>query len=196
MELTRSPTQHARNFREVDWKSFRKTLEKKLDKIESPSCINSPLTLNRVCDKLTRAIQENIEYEVPTTEICIKSKRWWSKELTLLRREVSKLSRKTYKHRNWPGHPSHAEHKEALKKYNKDILYAKQHHWRDWLEKATDPDIWTAHRYISAPASDGGKTRIPSLTIQEANRERTASKNEDKCEALVRAFFPNKPQQP
>jgi hypothetical protein len=129
MELTKSPTQAARNFHKVDWDSFHKTLEGKPDKHESPTYINSPTVLNRICDKLTSAIQETIEAEVPTTEICTRSKCWWSKELTLLRKAMEKLGHNAYKARHWLDHPVHIEHTEACKKYNKTIQHAKQHHW-------------------------------------------------------------------
>ena len=71
----------------------------------------------------------------------------------------------------------------------------KQIHWRDWLEKAEDPDIWTVHRLISSPASDGGSSRIPGLKYKDPadNEEKTAANNEEKSRALAATFFPEKP---
>ena len=66
---------------------------------------------------------------------------------------------------------------------------------RDWLEKADDLDIWTAHRYISALASDGSTMRIPTLTDMRNGEEVTASTNEDKSQMLARTFFPSKPSE-
>jgi ribonuclease HI len=80
------------------------------------------------------------------------------------------------------------------RKYNKTIQFSKQHHWRDWLEKASDPDLWMVHKYISVPAGDGGKTRIPNLTVQSPEGEHTHSTNQDKGRALAKTFFPKKPQ--
>jgi hypothetical protein len=80
------------------------------------------------------------------------------------------------------------------KKPRQTIQYAKTHHWHNWLEKVTEPNIWTAHKYISAPASEGGKTRIPSLTVQDSDCDRIVSKNSDKSTALAKEFFPKKPQ--
>lgn len=195
LELTKAPTQIARNFREVDWTKFCETLEGSLTKQGAPKYINNTHDFNRACGKLTQAIQDAINDEVPQTEINARSKRWWSKELTLLRRETEKLGRSAYRSRWWPNHPIHEEHATLRKKYNKTIQYSKQHHWRDWLEKATDPDLWTAHKYISAPAGDGGKTRIPNLTVQDTEGKHTYSSNEDKSGALAKAFFPKKPMQ-
>ena len=195
VELTKAPTQIARNFREVDWEKFRKVLEERLSKLGSLKHIGSPYSLNRNCDKLTRALQDTIEEEVPRTNICARSKRWWSKELTLTRREVGKLGRTAYKLKCRKNHPIHEELATARKRYNQSIEYAKKHHWRDWLEKASDPDLWTAHKYLTAPAGDGGKTRIPNLKVQGPDGERTCSNNKDKSTALATTSFPKKPQQ-
>src|SRR6266404_2197858 len=195
MELTKVPPQRAKNFREVDWKKFHETLEEKLIKLGISEHINSQPALDNTCKKLTTALQDTINVEVPCTDICTKSKRWWSKELSLLRRETAKLGRKSYKHKRWVNHPVHEEHMAAQKKYSKTIQYSKKHHWCDWLEKATDPDLWTAHRYISAPASDSGKTRIQFLTIQDPEGEHTTSTNTSKSVALAKTFFLRKPQQ-
>ena len=80
------------------------------------------------------------------------------------------------RYKNQPAHAIHTEYKEAHRKYDKAIKYNKQHHWRDWLEKATDPDLWTANKYISTPAGDGGKTRIPVLKQQVDGQERDAGR--------------------
>ena len=195
MKLTKAPSQIARNFRDVDWTKFRTTLEGELAKQGVPKNIKTLRELNHTCEKLTQALQDTINDEVPCTDINARSKRWWSKELTLLRRETEKLGRKAYKLRRWPEHPIHKEHMTLRKSYDKNIQYSKQHHWRDWLEKATDPDLWTAHKYISAPAGDGGKMRIPNLTVQDVEGQHTYSSNEDKSKALAKAFFPKKPMQ-
>jgi hypothetical protein len=47
VELTKAPAQIAKNFRDVDWKDFRATLEGKMAKIGIPSRIKSHSELNR-----------------------------------------------------------------------------------------------------------------------------------------------------
>ena len=195
VELTKAPTQATRNFKDVDWKKFRKTLGEKLDGLGPPKHIKTHNTLSSTCEKLTQAIQKAINEEVPHTRICGRSKRWWTKELKILRKEADNSGRKAFKFRQDSDHPIHAEHALARKKYEKTVEYSKKHHWRDWLEKASDPDIWTAHRYISAPAGDGGKARIPNLIAQGPNGERVCSRNQDKSKALANTFFPKKPCQ-
>lgn len=105
INLTKAPTQIARNFRDVDWAKFHETLEGKLAGLGLPSCITTHSALSCACEKLTHALQETIEDEVPRTEICACSKHWWSKELKILRKEAEKLGRKPYKLRHIPDHP-------------------------------------------------------------------------------------------
>ena len=111
-----------------------------------------------------------------------------------MRRNMNNLGRKTYKYRNNMAHPVHKEHHEAGKLYNRMLDRTKSQHWRDWLERAVDPDIWTVHKYISAPSTDGAKARIPTLKHKSGEIELTASTNHDKSQALAKTFFPTRPE--
>jgi hypothetical protein len=129
------------------------------------------------------------------TKITSKSKRWWTNELTQLRKTSGKLGRQSYKRRNEPEHMIHGEYKEVARRYEKELAHTKRQHWRDWLEKADDPDIWVAHKLISSAASDGGKARIPILKHKVGENEISANTNSEKSSALAKAFFPPKPQE-
>lgn len=89
-----------------------------------------------------------------------KSKHWWTKELSLLCRTMNKLGGKASKFRNCPWDKIHAKYEDTKKMYMKEIETSKWNHWRDWLEKTGNPDIWTANKYISAAAVDGNNSRI------------------------------------
>ena len=155
--------------------------------------IGHQAALNRECERITTVLQETIRKVVPITEICPKSKRWWTKEIRDLRAKFRKLGRKVSRYKAQPDHPIHTEYHEARKAYDKAIKYNKRHHWRDWLEKASEPDLWTASKYISAEASDGGKTRIPALKQQVGTQEKLANTNEEKGRMLAEVFFPKRP---
>ena len=144
------------------------------------------------CDELTTAIQTAIEVEVPITTICLKSKRWWTKELTQLCRCMNKLGRISYKYRNNPSHPVHLEHKESTKTYSCMLENTKQQHWRDWLEWAVEPNIWDVHKVVSAAASDGAKACILALKYKQGEIEKMASSNKEKAQILTKSFFPPK----
>ena len=122
-------------------------------------------------------------------------KRWWTKELTQLRRHTSKLGRQAYELKDRPEHAIHKEHKRVAKKYASTLEHTKKQHWRDWLEKAEDPDIWTVNRAISSLASDGRKVRIPMLKHKVRGQEETTRTNGEKSMALAKCFFPPKLQE-
>jgi len=184
------------NFREVDWEEFRETLNSHLRSLGHPTPILNQQQMDENCNELTEIIQRTISDKVPVAKLCSKSKRWWTKELTQLRKAANKKGRSSFNLRAEPMHVIHKEHKEAVKLYEKTLKSTKKQHWRDWLEKAEDPDIWAVHKLISAPPADGGKSRIPALKHKVGGEDRVASNNGDKSTALAKCFFPPKPQQP
>ena len=181
------------NFREVDWDEFRKGLKTQLDKLPPAAPINTQRQLDTNCEDLTKAIQKTINSQVPTSTITSKSKRWWTKELTQLRRAANRLGRQSYKRRLDEDHTVHAERAAMVKKYRNTLDQTQRQHWRDWLENAEDPDIWAAHRLTSSSGGDGGKTKIPALKYTVDGAEATARDNGDKGRLLAKNFFPAKP---
>jgi hypothetical protein len=95
---------------------------------------------------------------------------------------------------NWEERPANTKMSQTTpstpKAYEKSIEHNKRHHWRDWLEKADDLDIWIAHRYISAPASDSSIMRIPTLKTKHNSVEVITNTNEEKSQVLAKTFFP------
>jgi exonuclease III len=193
LEAAISKNDAMHNFREIDWEQFRTSLSGRLHALQPPGPITSQEELDNECSNLTTVIQETIAREVPITELTPKSKRWWTKELSQLRKRANRTGRKAYRLRHDPEHQIHKDHKETSNAYAKAIKYNKQQFWRDWLEKADEPDLWTAQRMVSGPATDGGKVRIPALKHREDGTEVTAKTNPDKSRALAKGFFPPKP---
>ncbi|KAI0247676.1 hypothetical protein BJV78DRAFT_1102233, partial [Lactifluus subvellereus] len=117
LTLTNVSPAEIRNFRDVDWEQFREALGKRLAVLGVPHWITTQAQLDDACTKLTHAIQDAITDKVPASHICPKSKRWWTRELTMLRRQANKLGRQAYKLRGHPSHPIHEEHATASKLY-------------------------------------------------------------------------------
>ena len=182
------------NFRDVDWTKFNKELGRRLTELGPAVTIRTQYQLNTTCSKLTKAIQDTIAKTVPITHITAKMKRWWTKDLTTLRRQADKSGRKSSKLSHLPYHYIHAEHASAIKLYRSTLDTTKKQHWRDWLERAEDPDIWMVNKLITSQASDGGKSRIPALTCRMGNSKTKATTNEDKSAALAKCFFLQKPE--
>ena len=192
MSVAYAPSKAIENFRDVDWDKFRAELKSQLDRLGRARPIEDQTSLDEACSAVTKVLKETIKAQVPISEISPMAKRWWTKELTALRRKANKLGRKASKLRKYPLHEVHAEYESAKKHYASEIEKNKRQHWRDWLEKASDPDIWTAHKYISASSPDGSNTRIPTLRVQQGEQVTTAATNEDKGRLLVKTFFPPK----
>ena len=81
----------------------------------------------------------------------------------------------------------------AAKNYHRILEQTKRQHWRDWLKKADDPDIWMAHQLTAQIGGDGSKARIPTLIHKVGKIETTANTNSDKRSILAKVFFPEKP---
>ena len=193
IEVELTPKKEISNYRDVDWKEFRETLERKISTWGVPKFIRSQEMLNKECDRLTVALQETIDKVVPSVILGLQAKRWWTKELTNLRKNMLKSRRKACKARGKPGSPIWEQFKEARRDFGRELERTKKNHWRDWLEKATDPDLWTAHKYITAPPGDCGKMRIPDLTFMDEKGQQRASSNIEKGKILAKTFFPDKP---
>ena len=133
------------NFQDINWDKFHKELSAQLANLPWPVLIDNQIQLERCCESLMKAIQHTIETQVPVTNITLKSKRWWTKELTQLHRQSNKLGRQAYDRHHNPGYSVHEVHKVVSKKYCKILDQTKDYHWRDWLEKGEDPDIWSTY---------------------------------------------------
>ena len=119
------------NFRDADWESFRKELSVQLADLPPPMPIRNQRQMDKCCGDLTKAIQRTIDSRIPVTTITPKSKRWWTKELTQLRRLSNKLGRQSYQCRRNTAHSIHDQHTAAVKNYCKILERTKRQHWRD-----------------------------------------------------------------
>lgn len=182
------------NFRMVDWDEFRKKLKVRLATIPLPQDITSIEQYTRAIEDLTRIIQETIKEVVPLVKRCPYSKRWWTKELTKMKKALNQLSRVSNIYRAVEDHPSHVEWRNAAKEYAKAVDATRQEHWKDFLEEATSQSIWTANKYVTGEPTDGSKSRVPTLKVKQRDGSiQEATTNEQKSAALSSAFFPPPP---
>jgi len=180
------------NFKDVDWDEFCKTLANFLGPDQPEEQITSQRQLDKRCSSLIEAIQNTIREQVPVTAITSKSKRWWTRELMQMHKQANLSGRQSFICCNKPEHAVHIQHKAEKKRYDSKLEYNKKQHWRDWLERAEEPDIWTANRYVTAPDTDSGKARIPVLKVTVDREETTVRTNSKKSAALAKGFFPPK----
>ena len=133
--------------------------------------------MDKCTEQLINAIRLAMEETTPVTRPSPHSKRWWSKQLTQLRREANRL-RKVY---NQTKHPiDRAAWKTKAKEYTDEIAKAKATKWKEYIEQADNKSIWQIKQYIdNTPTSN---------IISTLNGESTT--NEQKAEAFQKSLFP------
>jgi hypothetical protein len=193
LDIELTPKKLISNFRDIDWQEFCNTLEEKIKTWGVPNFIRTQKMLEWECEKLTTALQETISEVVPSVVLGLQAKQWWTKELNTLRKDMLKCCRKACKNRSARSNPLWEQFKEARRKFGRELEKTKKNHWQDWLERATDPDLWTAQKYITVPPGDCRRTRIPDLMHSDDRGQQCASTNEDKSKILAKTFFPDKP---
>jgi hypothetical protein len=117
LPVSRSTKQPGRNFRKADWPAIWDRLKLLLDEKLPASRIKTEVEFNNTVSSFTDIITEVLNYEIPITEPSPFSRRWWTKELTQLKRKQNRLSYNSYKFRLILDHPSHAEYKAAVREF-------------------------------------------------------------------------------
>ena len=165
-----------------------------LEDIPDPCVIQTEGQFQEAVLDLIGAIQAAIEAKVPISKPTPFSRRWWSNELSTLKKQLNCLNNESYRYRALANHPSHAAHKSIRNEYGEAIKRAKEQHWQDFLEHADGPTIWAANCYISNPTGDGGRQRIPTLKVTTSGGMLSeVATNEEKGAVLCQLFFPPKP---
>ncbi|KAH9828554.1 uncharacterized protein C8Q71DRAFT_672091, partial [Rhodofomes roseus] len=118
LDLPHSTPRTFRNFRKVEWPEFRTKLVLRLQDLpDVEKGIPTKESFNTILDALMNALTETIEETVPETKPPPFAKRWYSKELNNLRREVGRLGRRAWKLREFPDHPIHREYRSLRNRY-------------------------------------------------------------------------------
>jgi len=183
------------NYRSVDWDKFNSTLKDTLTRVAGPPRIlETAEEFQQAARKLDSVLRQTVESTVPKTKPHPHTKRWWTKDLTKMSNELKGLRKQAYVLRALPDHETHTRLREKENAMSKEIQRTKEDHWKEWLNDMTGTDIWIAHKYISNPGGDGGKTRIPTLCKTGPDgRTIRATTNEEKSEILAQALFPPPP---
>src|SRR5215471_11775100 len=171
-------------------------MEANLSKIPAPKTLQTQEEFDKAIVDLINTFEETIKSVVKRSKPCPYTKRWWTKDLTKMKKELNKLSEHTYRFRALPNHQIHTHRKKHADEYAKAIKRTKDAHWKKWLEDADGDDIWKASKYATGEPSDGGKTRIPTLKRQKQDGSyETMQTNSEKTKALCESFFPALPDE-
>lgn len=176
-----------------DWPVINNRIKAELQ-AESPAVrIRTPEALTTKVDTVVQIIGKILDEELPETNPCPFTKRWWTCELSDLKQTQNCLSNKLYKLRHILNHPIHDEYKTAVDNFVTTLEKTKAQHWIDWLENITAQDIYIANKYITDEPNDYSSARIPSLITTTNGLQSLAESNSDKDKALAQSFFPPPP---
>ena len=196
ISLKRAVAPLSRNFRNVDWDEFRSSLGRSLAPI-TPHRLHSAADTASAASSLTQAIQDTICAIIPPSKPSPFAKRWWTKDLSKMRKEKNRLSSLAFKFRHIPNHPSKKQYRQFANKYANEIRKVKTEHWEEWLENITDKEVFAANKIVTDLPSDYARARIPPLkTSLPDGSPSLASSNQAKAAALARTFFPPPPATP
>jgi hypothetical protein len=174
----------------ADWDKVNEALGPKLE-VESPAVrLTSKEEFVKKVDDLVRIIYEVLQDHIDEKSPNPFKQRWWTKDLTLLKKTQNRLTNKSHKLRHVHDHPIHAEYKAASNKFKEVMTETRSQDWTDWLEGASQQDLYLANKYISSEPSDYSNTRIPALHILVNGLPDLAEDNDKKVEALAKSFFP------
>ncbi|PIL29087.1 hypothetical protein GSI_09135 [Ganoderma sinense ZZ0214-1] len=138
--------------------------------------------------RLNEAIASAIEQEVPFTNPTPFSRRWWSKDLSALRKQKQRAGRASFKHKHDSEHPAHEDYWQIQNQYAEHIKYMCKDCWTSFLDDTDAHSIWTAHRFLKRGQSDGGAAWIPSLKSL-ADPSHILTDNDAKGEEFYHTFF-------
>ena len=140
-------------------------------------------------DQLMRVVLGAIHELTPRARPSPYAKRWWTKDLTQLRRthtfwrNQARMQRRAGQAR--PDLERRA--KEAAKEFHDAIRYERKAHWDDFL--SDDVNIWKATKYLKAGRSTTGD-KVPPLRKGDGS---TTKDKADQVDELLSAFFPALP---
>jgi hypothetical protein len=118
------------------------------------------------------------------------AKRWWTQDLTKLRRVYTYWrNRARAQRRGGEALPVlEQQARAAAKEYHDAIRKQQRLHWDDFL--AEDTNIWKASRYLD-PDQGSGWSRIPPLQTADGSLTKNTA---EQAEQLLATFFPSLPE--
>ena len=197
LQLPQANNRPTRNFNDVDWKKFNKSLMAALIPFPTTNPIVTEAEFQHTTKGITKAVLSAIEEYIPYTCPSPHSKHWWTKELSQLQKETNKLASLSFKMRAIADHLSHETYLRQRNRYTEAIKQTKRDHWDNWLESINREEIWIANKYLNSEPSDGSPARIPTLEFKHRDGSLgTASANDEKSRILATTFFPPPPSAP
>ena len=193
MPCPRAAEAHALDFRQANWIKVNEDLTQQLESGLPPAKFTSKNDFISGVDKLVEVIKDVLEDHLKKCWPSLFKRRWWTKELSQLKKHQNRLSSKAYRLCHVHDHPVHKEYKMATNGFKVVMEETRNQDWSDWLEAASQQDLYIANKYITNENTDYSSARVPPLHTTTNNLPSTADDNTSKAAALADSFFPPPP---
>ncbi|OHE90225.1 zinc knuckle [Colletotrichum orchidophilum] len=171
-------------FKNAPWNEINARIERAL---ETTACEG---TVQQKTDRLMAVVMEAVHTLTPKAKPSPYSKRWWTADLTQLRRIYTYWRNRARAERR--AGPARADLEErakgASKQYHDAIRQQKRKHWNEFL--ADNDNIWKAARYLKA-GDEEAFGKVPQLVRTDKT---TTTNHTEQAEELLTTFFPALPE--
>jgi hypothetical protein len=184
--LPKAKQRRKRLYKDANWTEIRSSISSQLGDGRFMKKITSTIVFEQAAECFNEVINAILEEHVPRAKESPYVKRWWLKDLTLLRQDyILKRNKATTLRRRGEDTTLAREASYAARRvYLDEIDKQKKQHWKDFLN---NPDnIWKAAGY----AKPSGAPMDVLELIADGQRFET---DESKAEVLMATFFPTLP---
>ncbi|KAF6514240.1 hypothetical protein HZS61_006496 [Fusarium oxysporum f. sp. conglutinans] len=170
-------------FKNAPWLEIKERVRTKLEALPCGG------TVQAQTDRLMSVVLDAINDLVPRAKPSPYAKRWWTTDLTRLRRMYTYWRNQARACRRRGREAADLEQKarEAAKEYHDAIRRQKKAHWNSFLEDGAN--IWQSAKYLS-PGGEAMGDKIPPLKRRDGT---TTSDKAEQAEELLSVFFPPLP---
>ena len=161
----------------TNWDLLKQEIEQSLPPVINPH--PTVQQLDEYAQQLISRITDAISKSTPRKRPSPHSKRWWTSDLSELRKHVNRARNR---YRRTRSESDGDEWREYRTVYKREIRQAKNRKWKEFIEEADEKTIWLAKKYIDKPPSP---YYIPTIN--------GATSNEGKANEFKETFFPPPP---
>ncbi|RBQ84877.1 hypothetical protein VDGD_04845 [Verticillium dahliae] len=172
-------------FKNAPWKEINARIAGRLQTVPTEGSVQEQ------ADGLMDTVLEAVHELTPKAKPSHYAKRWWTTELTQLRRIYTYWRNRARSARRGGQAQPELERlaKEASKQYHDDIRRRKKAHWDDFL--ADNTNIWNAAKYLDTEGG-GSLDKVPQLARADGTRTTNGT---EQAEELLATFFPPLPDE-